>query len=104
MGSELLYHSLTLLPRLADHPRNHGVPTMPTEHSSTNGNHSAPIVDKPVQSNLIADEASRARVDRWLQTVRELDEMTDETDTPELWDEFLRNLGVDPVASMEPLP
>lgn len=26
----------------------------------------------------------------------ELAEMTDETDTPELWDEVLRNLGVDP--------
>jgi hypothetical protein len=44
----------------------------------------------------ITDEQRRDMVASWDQTVRELAEMTDETDTPELWDEVLRNLGVDP--------
>lgn len=73
---------------------------MPTDHASTNG---APKPFIPPRSTdergrllPITDEQRRAMVANWDETVRELDAMTDETDTPELWDEVLRNLGVDP--------
>ena len=44
----------------------------------------------------LTDEQRRDMVASWDETVRQLEAMTDETDTPELWDEVLRNLGVDP--------
>jgi hypothetical protein len=44
----------------------------------------------------VSDEQRQAMVASWDETVRELEGMTDETDTPEVWDEVLRNLGVDP--------
>jgi hypothetical protein len=50
----------------------------------------------PVRLLPVSDEERRARVARWQETVRELGEMIDETDTPELWDEVMRELGVDP--------
>lgn len=73
---------------------------MPADHRGTNG---APKVFTPPRSTdergrllPVTDEQRPAMVARWDETVRELAEMTDETDTPELWDEILRNLGVDP--------
>ena len=44
----------------------------------------------------LTDEQRQDMAASWDETVRELEAMTDETDTPELWDEVLRNLGVDP--------
>jgi hypothetical protein len=68
-----------------------------------NGNHGEPAaaltpraVDAAVRVGPFSEEERLARVARWRETVRELGEMTDETDTPEVWDEVLRNLGVDP--------
>jgi hypothetical protein len=45
----------------------------------------------------MTEEERLAWVEEGNRMLDELAEMTDETDTPELWDEVLRNLGVDPV-------
>jgi hypothetical protein len=43
------------------------------------------------------EEQRRAQIELWNETVRKLEEITDETDDDEEgWDEILRNLGVDP--------
>jgi hypothetical protein len=77
-----------------------GATTMSTDHNATNG---VPKRFTPPRSTdergrllPITDEQRRAMAASWDETVRELEGMTDETDTPELWDEVLRNLGVDP--------
>jgi hypothetical protein len=73
---------------------------MPAEHPVTNG---APRPFTPPRSTdergrllPMTDEQRRATVEEGNRMLDELAEMTDETDTPELWDEVLRNLGVDP--------
>ncbi len=73
---------------------------MSTDHNATNG---APKRFTPPRSTdergrllPITDEQRRGMAASWDETVRELETMVDETDTPELWDEILRNLGVDP--------
>jgi hypothetical protein len=73
---------------------------MSTDHSTTNG---VPRPFTPPRSTdergrllPLTDEQRRTMVESWDETVRELEAMTDATDTPELWDEVLRNLGVDP--------
>jgi hypothetical protein len=60
--------------------------------------HTPPVRSTDERGRLLpmSDDQRRNMVARWDETVRELEEMTDETDTPELWDEVLRNLGVDP--------
>ena len=47
-------------------------------------------VDAAGGSVPFTDEERRARVAAWDQTVRELEAMTDETDTDEIWDEVLQ--------------
>ncbi len=73
---------------------------MPNEHDATNG---APKRFIPPRSTdergrllPMTDEQRRSRIEEGNRALDELAEMTDETDTPELWDEVLRNLGVDP--------
>jgi hypothetical protein len=45
----------------------------------------------------MTDEQRQARFKPWEETVRELEEMTDETDDDdEYWDAFSRSLGMDP--------
>jgi hypothetical protein len=44
----------------------------------------------------MTEEQRRARVALWEETVRKLEEITDETDDDEAWDEFSRSLGMDP--------
>jgi hypothetical protein len=67
--------------------RNHGEPAGPPRSRAGGA---------AVRVGPFSEEERLARVARWRETVRELEGMTDETDTPELWDEVLRNLGVDP--------
>jgi hypothetical protein len=42
------------------------------------------------------ESGNQARLARWQATVGRMAEIVDESDTDELWDEVLRNLGVDP--------
>ena len=45
----------------------------------------------------MTEEQRRARVELWDETVRKLEATTDETDDDdEVWDQIMRNLGVDP--------
>jgi hypothetical protein len=74
--------------------------TMSTNHATTNG---VPKRFTPPRSTdergvllPITEQERLARVEEGNRMLDELAEMTDETDTPELWDEVLRNLGVDP--------
>ncbi len=73
---------------------------MSTEHAPTNGALRAftPPRSTDERGRLlpVTDEQLRAQVEEGNRMLDELAEMTDETDTPELWDEVLRNLGVDP--------
>jgi hypothetical protein len=73
---------------------------MSTEHAGTNGvpKRFTPPRSTDERGRLLpmTEEQRLANVASWDKTIRELDAMTDETDTPELWDEVLRNLGVDP--------
>jgi hypothetical protein len=73
---------------------------MSTNHAATNGDTKrfTPPRSTDERGRLlpITDEQRRDMVASWDRTVRELEAMTDETDTPELWDEVLCNLGVDP--------
>jgi hypothetical protein len=73
---------------------------MTHEPSEKNGEPIPPLSPRSVDAEGLlfanADEERQARVRRWEETVRRLATMTDETDTDEIWDEVLRNLGVDP--------
>lgn len=60
---------------------------MPTEQPVSSD------TSKPTTLLLEVNDQRESRVAQWDQLVRELDAMTDETDTPELWDEVLRNLA-----------
>jgi hypothetical protein len=81
-------------------PRSDGETIMNNEHSTING---VPKRFTPPRSTdergrllPISEEERRARIEEGNRMLDELADMTDETDTPELWDEVLRNLGVDP--------
>jgi hypothetical protein len=75
--------------------------TMSTNHAATNGvpKRFAPRRSTDERGVLlpITEQERLARVEAGNRMLDELAEMTDETDTPELWDEVLRNLGVDPI-------
>jgi hypothetical protein len=78
------------------------MPTEPTVADRPPQSRRTPVRSTDERGRLLpgifptTDEERRASVASWDETVRELESMIDETDTPELWDEVLRNLGVDP--------
>ena len=82
------------------HPFGNGLTAMTDEHGEKAGDPILPLTPRAVDAAgrivPFSDEECRARVLRWRETVRQLATMTDETDTDEIWDEVLRNLGVDP--------
>ena len=76
---------------------------MPTEQPLTNGTPQAPssltprAVDPAGRLLPISDEERQARLPLELASLREAwDIPADETEGDEVWDEVLRNLGVDP--------
>ncbi len=73
---------------------------MPTERTTSNGFHRSPPPSRSTdeQGRLlpISDERRRSRIEEINRTFDELATMVDATDTPERWEEILRNLGVDP--------
>ncbi len=73
---------------------------MPTERPISNGSHWSPppprSTDERGRLLPISDERRRSRIEEVNRTLDELAAMVDETDTPERWEEILRNLGVDP--------
>ncbi len=68
-----------------------------------NGANGAPTPPAPIRRTddrgrplPLTEEERAANVRRWDETVAAMDAIRDETDTDEIWDEILRNLGVDP--------
>jgi hypothetical protein len=74
---------------------------MDHDHSTSNGSHEASLRQRDVDSNgrliPISEEERLARLQRQLAGLDALANIpADESDTDEIWDEVLRNLGMDP--------